>query len=313
MDLTDFSKRRFLIVGGTTKAGTTSLYTYLASHPQVGASSIKETRFFLDSSYPVPIAVPFSRGLNGYADFFLHCSPAACGDRVLMEASPDYLYSATSLRIADLLPRARIVFSLREPVDRLVSWFKYAKQKGLLAEPVTFEEYVQTQMNSKVVADTPVHLRALEQGRYSLYLAPFLAAMRERVLLVSFERLTESPQQVMSLICEFVGIEPGYYADYRFTVENKSHGVKYPMLDKMYRGIRRRIAFRVHSQERVFSALRRVNSYLKLLVQRNYQPVAAVMVDGPLRERLHEYYAAELALCQQLRQASVVQVCRDIK
>ena len=44
---------RYLIIGGTTKAGTTSLHAYLSDHPQVCASSIKETRFFLDRDYPL--------------------------------------------------------------------------------------------------------------------------------------------------------------------------------------------------------------------------------------------------------------------
>jgi len=65
-----FNNREFLIIGGTSKAGTTSLYTYLADHPQICPSALKETRFFLDSDYPLPVSRCFNENWMAMKRFF---------------------------------------------------------------------------------------------------------------------------------------------------------------------------------------------------------------------------------------------------
>jgi len=99
------SQGRYLIIGGTTKAGTTSLHAYLNDHPQVCASSIKETRFFLDRDYPLEAKYRSDDGLEYYEEYFAHRGAAA----VRVEATPDYLYSpGTAARLAAALPQAAI-------------------------------------------------------------------------------------------------------------------------------------------------------------------------------------------------------------
>lgn len=299
MDAAELSQQQFLIVGGTSKAGTTSLYAYLSEHPQVCASSLKETRFFLDEAYPVPIAVPFSAGLSGYAKFFAHCRTGLAD--VLMEASPDYLYSATALRIADLLPNAKMIFILRDPIDRLVSWFKYSKQKGMLPQDMAFDDYVDMQWQHVIGPQTPVHLRALEQGRYGCYLERFASVMGERMLTLSFKSLKESPLLVMRRICAFAGIDQDFYEDYHFVVENKSHAVRFQALDRIYREIRRRISFQVHDNANLLSMFRRVNRYVKPLMDHNRQSASGVVVGEAQRAALEAYYVEEMALCQKIK------------
>jgi len=134
----DLRQIPFLIIGGTQRAGTTTLYKYLSDHPNVCASSIKETRFFLDKDYPLPSADRFNgTNLDAYGKFFAHCTDLT---KIRVEATPDYLYSDTALKIADLLPRAKMIFILRDQVERMVSWYKYAIQRGLLEESISFEQ-----------------------------------------------------------------------------------------------------------------------------------------------------------------------------
>ena len=64
-----FSGYRFLIIGGASKAGTTSMFSYLAEHPQICASHAKETRFFLDSDYP--LSSPWRCAKNGKDAYFV--------------------------------------------------------------------------------------------------------------------------------------------------------------------------------------------------------------------------------------------------
>ena len=81
------AKYQYLIVGGTTKSATTSLFFYLKDHPGICASSIKETRYWLEKSYPVRAHKQYD-GLNQFDHFFEHCNGG-----IKMEATPDYLYS----------------------------------------------------------------------------------------------------------------------------------------------------------------------------------------------------------------------------
>ena len=43
--------RTDVIIAGVNKAGTTSLFVSLSTHPDIAPSSVKETRFFLPARY----------------------------------------------------------------------------------------------------------------------------------------------------------------------------------------------------------------------------------------------------------------------
>ena len=124
------SNYQYLIVGGTTKAATTSLFNYLADHPAICAASYKETRFFLDKEYPLPSKYRYDSDIEVYNLLFSACDE----DQFRLESTPDYLYCPSACeRIATFLPRAKLVFSLREPISRLISWYRFAKQIGQVA------------------------------------------------------------------------------------------------------------------------------------------------------------------------------------
>ena len=102
--------KNYLIIGGTTKAATTSIFSYFSNHPQVCASSIKETRFFLDSDYPVISKYRYEDGLEKYQEFYIHCKQ---NFKFRLEATPDYLYSKnTAYKISNSLPNSLLVFIL---------------------------------------------------------------------------------------------------------------------------------------------------------------------------------------------------------
>jgi Sulfotransferase family len=130
----------FVIVGAA-KAGTTALYWYLADHPQVFMSPVKETNFFafgVDDAdrllYGDPELHRFPvRSFAAYEELF-----AGAGDAVAVgEASPIYLECPQSAaRIREALPTARIICGLREPVDRAYSdYLMYLRTRGRRLDP----------------------------------------------------------------------------------------------------------------------------------------------------------------------------------
>ena len=287
MNVEEFRQSRFLIIGGTSKAGTTSLFKYLSDHSQICPSSIKETRFFLDSDYPLPSKTRFSEDLTGYASFF--STNLSSPENVLLEATPDYLYSKNAGRIADLLPNARLVFVLRDPVSRLISWFKYSKQRGLLGNSVSIDEYVHMQLGNPVTRTTPTHLRVLEQGKYTKYLSAFYASMADRMLVLEFSELEKSPRRFVRKICDFVEIDAGSYDEYDFSIENVSYAAKYQKISNLYFSLRRKINYLVHDRKFLVSVLRGLNRPIKSIMRRN-APDDVVISENTQRQ-LDDYYA----------------------
>lgn len=219
------SEHTYLIIAGTTRAGTTSLFLYLAEHPDICRSTVKESRFFLGPDYPIPAEVSYEEGLPRYLSLFENCPGA---QRIRLEASPDYLYSAgTSRRIASSGLRTKLVFVLREPVDRLISWHKFAMMRGLVDQETTLDQFIDSQAQGDDLARAPYYYRVLHQGKYTEYLEPFLADFApEDVLILFFENLSTNTQAVVEETARFAGIDPAYYRDREFAVHNPSKGIK---------------------------------------------------------------------------------------
>lgn len=129
------------VVIGAAKAGTTAMYWYLNEHPEVFMSPVKETNFF---AYGLD-----DQGRLLYGDPELHRFPVRSvehyerlfagvrSQRAVGEASPIYLECPQSAgRIRDLLPDARIICFLREPVDRAYSdYLMYLRSRGRRLDP----------------------------------------------------------------------------------------------------------------------------------------------------------------------------------
>ena len=299
------SDRSFVIIGGTTRAGSTSLYQYLASHPDVCVSLLKETRFFLDEEYPVPVRFRFGKDpKEKYFDLFRDCAGKVC-----VEATPDYLYSpGTPLKVREALGDAKWIFILREPIERLVSWFHFGKQTGLLTSRITFEEFATSQLSGALELREQQVFRTLEQGRYSGYLRPYYHVFgRENVLTLPFNLLTKQPLELLTAVCKFVGIEPAFYQDYEFLPVNASYSFSNAGFQKLY-------SFLFHGTTstklylRTFDipVLRRTFHFLRVKViepsyfRLNRNEKKKLGMSPELRKQLEDYYAGEVQRLEEL-------------
>lgn len=284
-----FLKKTFLIIAGAPRCGTTSLFNYLSCHPEINAATTKEVRFFLDEDYPLPRACRFEQGLSEYTRYFPGWQ--ACDDKVLMEASPDYLFSKTALKIRETLPNARLVFILRDPKERLVSCFRYAMQRGFLEQTTTFNDYVERQLMSEATTDAPLHFRALEQGRYEYYLKPFREKMGDQLLVIDFEMLRYKPGEVMKDVALFAGIDPHYYENYPFIVENDSHNLRFMKIDQAYRYLRKSSQRVIPQDSSLRTAAKWMNrKVIKKALMHNRISMDEVLIGSELNKKLNDYY-----------------------
>ncbi len=280
----------YLIVGGTTKAATTSLFAYLTDHPAICAATYKETRFFLSSDYPLPSKYRYTGDIEAYASLFPNCREK----QLRMESTPDYLYCEKAReRIAEFLPQAKLVFSLREPISRLISWYRFAKQIGKLPQTLSFDAYVELLFAaSEHNAAEEQHLQTLQQGCYTIYLKPYLSQLgTTRIHILFYEELATQPAQVMVNLCNFAGIDADFYANYTFKRTNRTEKMRNSELHKKYRDFRFRLRQWTHDKPIIHNPLRMIRRTIEpLYLHLNTQPDEGILMSEETRHRLVNYY-----------------------
>ena len=113
----NMAKPTFLIIGAA-KAGTTGLFKYLQQHPEVFISPKKEIHYF-DANH--------DKGDEWYLDHFDQSDK-----KVLGEASPIYYFYPGTLELIHAFdPTLRLIFLLRNPVDRAIShyWMEFNRDR----------------------------------------------------------------------------------------------------------------------------------------------------------------------------------------
>ena len=293
----------YLIVGGTTKAATTSLFAYLADHPTICGATYKETRFFLHSDYPLPSKYRYSGDLEEYNLLF-----PLCGDQVRLDSTPDYLYCRHALeRIAKFLPHAKLAFSFREPISRLISWYRFAKQIGKLPQDISFDVYVkmlfdaeeQFQMDSASTDEKPIHeqhMQALRQGCYALYLKEYFKRFKSnRLYILFYEDFAAHPSKVLTGLCNFAGIDANFYEDYAFKVTNRTETMKNTEFHKKYRDFRFRLRQCTHNKPIIHNPLRLMRRTIEPLYLRlNTRPIENVHMSEDTQNQLINYYKSDV-------------------
>ncbi|RKU23962.1 hypothetical protein C6503_01710 [Candidatus Poribacteria bacterium] len=291
----------YLIVGGTTKAATTSLFAYLTDHPAICAATYKETRFFLSSDYPLPSKYRYSGDAEAYASLFPNCGEM----QLRMESTPDYLYCEKAReRIAKFLPHAKLVFSLREPISRLTSWYRFAKQIGKLPQTLSFDAYVEllfAALGDKRDGEAQ-HLQTLQQGCYTVYLKHYFNQFGPaRIHILFYEELAAQPAKVMANLCNFAGIDVDFYADYTFKVTNRTEKMRNSELHRKYRDFRFRLRQWTHDKPIIHNPLRTIRRTIEPFYLRlNTQVDEKIQISEEIRHRLVDYYQCDIEALSEL-------------
>jgi hypothetical protein len=236
------------IIVGTPKSGTSSLFRWLADHPQVYASGVKETRFLLDRGDPLfrSACNVHDRGLEGYAAFFPDRAAAAAA-RIRLEATPHYLYQETARDVLSRWnPPPHVIVLLRQPAARLFSSFQYTQQNlGLLPKHLSFSRFVDSLRRgirdpSQAPVDGPLVTRELAYSCYVNYLQPWRQVFPlERFHILLFENLVENARDVLRSLAERLDIDPAFYDTYGFPRFNVTVRVRSPFVQRMARRVGR--------------------------------------------------------------------------
>jgi hypothetical protein len=180
----------FVIIGAM-KSGTSSLYKYLAAHPQIGMSAVKETDFFIAGRNN-------RRGLAWYESLFDKRGASQFG-----EASPNYTKRTHFPGVPDgmhaVVPQAKLIYVLRDPVARILSQYAHRYAQGLEQRPLV--EALQPRARNDYLLTSSYHYQL------QAYL-PFYPL--ERVLLLAAEDLRERRHETLRRVFEFLNVDPQF-------------------------------------------------------------------------------------------------------
>lgn len=207
MPLPDF------LIAGVPKAGTTSLHAALTRHPQLFLPTVKEPKFFLSDGRPPTAGGPgdvqtYQEHIWRPDDYEALFDAAPPGVR-RGEATPFYLYDLRAHeRIKRLIPDARLIILLRDPVDRAHSNWTHLWNAGLEPE-ADFVAACRAEPQRRA-AGWAAFWHYVGLGRYGHQLRHLYQHFpREQVLLLRYRDLTRAPAATLDRVCAFLGVDTG--------------------------------------------------------------------------------------------------------
>ncbi len=189
-----------LFIIGAMKAGTSSLHEYLHQHPEIFMSRMKEPQYFAPHLTRWKEAwgqgCPFPEpGMDWYLKLF-----AEAGDvKYAGESSVSYTarpwVEDCEKRIYEFNPQARLIYLLRDPIERTISHYWYFVKDGredrdMLTAIRRKEEYI-------------------SRSDYARQLKPYLETFgREQVFVLTLEELNGKPEETFRRLFEWLGVDP---------------------------------------------------------------------------------------------------------
>ena len=276
-----------LIGIGAHQCGTSALHYYLDLHPQIQMSSPKELNFFVDPDdfdpgpYEAELRLLGMRGQRrwrkGSEWYASHFSPEA---PVRGESSPVYSvpwHPRVPERMASLVPDAKLIFIVREPLERAIS--NWMRLRALRWERRPLE----------VALGAPMSLY-VARGSYWTRLRPTLDWFpRERIHVLRHEDLLHRRRETLSEVFAFLGVDASFWDPRMERLRNTT----------ATKGTRFRFATRLQFS-RLFRPLYRLGPEAKWWIERqihagNSRAVERPQVSADLRRRILTELEPEIA------------------
>lgn len=183
----------FALIVGAMKCGTTSIFSYLAQHPQVSPCSEKEPKFFTNTH-------AWGKGFDWYQSLW-GWDPAK--HNIALEASTSYtrvpIRANAAERISTLKGKARFkfIYIVRNPIERIESHYTHGLSQG----------WEEAKKNNSSVIDREF----IEVSRYAKQIEEYYKRFSSNdILLLDFEDLKSQPLDVLRKVCQFLDIDPEY-------------------------------------------------------------------------------------------------------
>jgi len=275
-----------VIIGGAPKTGTSSVFKYLSDHCDINPSKVKETGYFLGDDDTLSV--------ESYKKQFTFSD----SDKIFLEASTAYLGSSKNVpeKIRETLgDNVNIIFILRNPIERLYSYFWYRKSISRDFKYADFHDFISASLdyeNSKYIPvdDSHVHdLSVMSRGKYSNYFSRYIDSFgKENILILSYEDLLRSPPLFIENICQLIGLDASFYKNYDFRRFNETMSFHSRYLHYFANTINSKYEVFLRKNDKIKSILKA--AYKKL----NLKKVGYPDISETDRKLLAAYYEASI-------------------
>ena len=189
--MNNYDINNFVLIIGSMKCGTTSLFSYLAQHPEVSACTTKEPNFFAND-------LNWSKGFDYYKSLWNWDSSA---HKIALEASTAYTripkFPNAAERIAQTQADFKFIYLVRNPIERIESHYTHGKQSRW--------------KTAKKPLDRGIHEELINVSRYAKQLDEYHQRFSsDRILLINFEDLKQKPSSTMKKVTDFLDIDPSF-------------------------------------------------------------------------------------------------------
>ena len=222
-----------LFIIGAMKAGTSSLHEYLHQHPQIFMSRFKEPQYFCPHRLPNGLlwgeGNPYPEpGIDWYLKLFADVGDAAYAGESTTNYTKMPIVECSAERIHRFNPDARLIYLMRDPVERTIShfWWEVTGRRELRPP-----------------------LRAIQQdpqytsySHYTYQLQPYLDLFgRENIFLLTLEEVQSAAADVFRRLFQWLGVDDAFLPD---TTQQHNRGTAKPR--KLRRGMGWTIPIRQH-------------------------------------------------------------------
>lgn len=240
-----------LIIAGVSKGGTTALAGYLGQHHDVCLARSQEVFYALARNATASELQPHLHG-------FRLCR----AERYLCEHGATYYFGGPTVigAIQRWQPQARIVMTIRDPVERLWSAYNYTRGSFRLPREMSFEDYVtESERQHGAGIDTfpdPVW-REMAIGFYDQTIVPWLDTFGDRIRILFFEQWTRSPASALMDLCRWLEIDADPVTRFDYSTRNRTVLHRNRAVKDVAYALNRRVTYLLTRTPRLKERLRR--------------------------------------------------------
>ena len=193
---------------GVAKTGSTSLKAYLNQHPEIFIPELREPSYFaFDDSKR------FLKGV-GTLEEYLAIFEGAGSQKHIGEISPAYFESSEACRhIKELIPDARIIVCVRQPVERSYSHYLMRLRSYAVSDD-GFEDAVRDYAGRESVEEelgSWFYISSFYHDRIKQYYDAF---GRSNVHVFKYDDYGNDPQKTLKGIFRFLDVDPEFNVDH---------------------------------------------------------------------------------------------------
>ena len=271
-------KRISFICVGVQKGATSTLHDILNQHPDLKLPKLKETHFFRDDE-------KYSKGIKYYFNYYFNNIKG----EIIGEIDPEYSYfKQCASRIKQTLGEVKIIFIIRNPVDRAYSHYLMTKRRGL--EELSFLDAIYQEKERLRTHYDHIHYSYISRGFYSTQINRYENLFKKsNIRIVLFDDLIKNPKKTINDISSFIGL-----TTYNYNFDINSNPASEPK-NKLIRKFIYQPSVLKKVGGKLIPSKKLKDTIMHILNKRNLKPAKVEKINKDLKRDIYKkYYKDEI-------------------